>query len=183
MCLKKMTYMKQRLILVMAILITRLVVGQSYEFINEVLGNNKGKIYLENSFSNFLPNLSSDILTERFLREQWEPIKSNTVPDIEPFLKGIRLEDLRSFIEISDIGTLDCKKLGRKIKLIKDVEKYLEKDKSVCRISRPFINENKQWAIIYQTCYSQFGGGSGNLCIYRKINGKWMYYHNISIHT
>jgi len=155
--------------------------GQSYELINSIYEEAKDTIYLEKHFTNFNPYPDMDFISERFFREEWEPMKMNDPPDIELFLAGINMEHLKAFAHKKDPLFVDASKLTGKIVVLDENKSHLENNGTISQTSKPFISCSKEWAILFRSAYSKIYASSGDWYIYRKVDGKWVLFHTINI--
>ncbi|MEM7487236.1 MAG: hypothetical protein AAF348_18665 [Bacteroidota bacterium] len=156
-------------------------VDESYEFINTIYNETTNIIHVEQEFKTLNPFKDLNFVSEKFFRDEWQPIKIGEVPDIEAFLLGISIQHLNDFANQKQTFSIDSSKLNSKIKVVYNLDQYLKEGGIVSQISRPFMSCTKEWAIIYTSSYSKDFSGGGNWYIYRKVDGKWVYYHKINI--
>jgi len=150
--------------LILLILFPQLTQAQEYDFLNAFIEDKIPSAFTENAFVPLLRDtLKYGGVTEQFLREQWEPIKTEKIPDIKVVLAGVSLEHLTLFLNRMDRSEIDFSKLKGKIQLVENVKDHLENGKSICRLSMPFISCSKEWAVIFLSCYSKIADGGGRV--------------------
>ena len=159
--------------------------SQDYEFIDffieDKIPDAQIRKKMEPLLSGVTTKLTEGFLTEDFLREQWEPIKSENIPDIKQFLDGISIDHLSLFVAQQDSSSINLDKLANKVTLVDNVYEHLKKGKSLCQISKPFISCSQDWAIVYLMCLSSSASSGGNWYIYRKVDDKWILYHKMNM--
>ncbi len=157
---------------------------QTYEFLNQTLGNRKDTVYILSHFQPLETELITGCLTESFMRQEWEPLKAKNLPDIEIFLKSFDLAQARKTAEKNNTlgNTIRFDNLHNAILPVTDPKSHLKNQKNYLVLTRPVFNEVGDWAISYNypVFYTEVGS-SGTLKIYRKLNGTWIYYWQITL--
>ncbi len=157
---------------------------QTYEFLNQTLGSRKDTVYILSHFQPLETELITGCLTESFIRQEWEPIKTKNLPDLEIFLKSFDFGQARKKAEKNNAldNTIRFDKLDNGIIPVTDPKSHLKNQKNYLALTRPVFNEEGDWAIFYKypVFYTEIGSG-GTLKIYRKLNGTWIFYWQITL--
>lgn len=157
--------------------------AQTYEFINQTHFSKMDTIHVRSNFSTIEEDVSR-YLTEGFFRENWEPLPTKNLPDLNYFLSNFDFHHARKKIfENNSLNKqIAFNQLRENFVGVTDTKSHLMSKRPYTILSRPIFNEAEDWAICYH--YSVFYmdvGNSGNLRIYRKVNGRWRYYWQITV--
>lgn len=157
--------------------------SQTYELLNDRL-NSKDTIYIKNKFEKLDDDIIKKYLTESFIQNNWEPLPMKDLPNINLFLENFNLEDAMktAFRNNNSDSIIDFSKLKTNLIKVTDTAKHLKNNKNYLVLTKPIFNENKSWAISYlYAVYYLDIGRSGELVIFRKLKGKWVKFHDITI--
>jgi hypothetical protein len=176
--------------IILALLFTVNLQAQTYDLINDIINELEAdSIYLKDNFTVLNKNDNDFIVTflkKDFFINNWKSISDDKYPDIKPFLENFDISHLKA-IALNEKGVekVDFKKLSTKVisksNFAQEERNYGNK-KGILHMSKPIFNCSKDWAIVYR--FSEFAldvGNSGDIYIYKKENGKWVYYHNITV--
>lgn len=157
--------------------------AQTYEFLNQTHATKMDTVFVHPVFSPIEENIARN-LTEEFFRDNWEPLPTEVLPDIELFLSHFDLQQARenSIVNNALEEPIDFDELGYNFIKVTDSKAHLQNIGHYTVLSRPIFNEEEDWAICYHYTMSEMEvGNSGKLRIYRKVNGKWVYYWYITV--
>jgi hypothetical protein len=154
--------------------------------INDILqshfANNTGPIYLESEYVGPFEGVVFDTISlTKFFNEEWEPLPHENIPNKEPFIAKMKISDLVAYSHNESFGKIDFRSLGEKFVGIDPSNHSLQLDQIICRISKPFINDNEEWSLFFLSFYSKDAASGGSLYIYRKVDGQWKKYHTIAL--
>ncbi|MBT8294594.1 MAG: hypothetical protein KJN70_15110 [Eudoraea sp.] len=157
--------------------------AQTYEFINQTHFSKADTAYVYSDFSTIEENVFR-YLNEVSFRENWQPLPTENLPDINNFLSNFDLHHAKEKVLENNLldKQIDFYQLDEKFVGVTDTKSHLKSKLPYTILSRPIFNEDEDWAICYH--YSVFYrdvGNSGNLRIYRKVNGNWEYYWQIMV--
>jgi len=171
--------MKNSFVIILALMAANIAFAQSYQFINSIYSEKE--IYVENKFHQLLPFSDGYEISKKFFKKKWAPIWGYDIPNIEPFLSGISIEHFNDFSNKKNNMAIDGSKFTANIKVLDNYENHLKNNGRIYQLSKPFISCSKNWAILFKSSYTRFAAGGGELYIYRKVDGKWVYYHKINV--
>lgn len=180
--------MKNRFVLFLICAFPWVINSQVYDLFNDVLSPSSDSVYIHSNFEPFLdPFPDSELdkyLSEHFVRQSWEPITSDNTPDIELFLENMDIIEART-VAIANNSLnkeIEFEKLHSRFIKVVNKSAHLENNLNYIVLSRPIFNNNKDWAIVYyHTAFHTTVGTSGEMRIFRKIDGKWTYYWQITV--
>ncbi|NER15262.1 hypothetical protein GWK08_17530 [Leptobacterium flavescens] len=164
---------------------------EAYKFIEEVYADTVvEKVRLNKDFMNILTDRRQKTLFEDdfVFGEFWAGGKTDSIPNLELFKEKIGMTDFLSYID-TDFENPDLKinfeQLSSKFEEIEDPQAYVEdhRDQRVVYISKPFFNASGDWAMILEArvWYGEDGDSGDTLRIFRKLNGKWQLFHNLTL--
>lgn len=164
--------------------------NDGYSFINEVITTHErgaivplDTIFLREKFINLKVKLNLKHLNEETLKSWWSSNMSR-FPPIELFLANFELAHLKSEIQNSKTDENIDFKLVNKFFYSSDINylKMYPKNKYLS-ISKPIFNKKKDWCVIVKSQFVPYfnAGGSGEMYVYVRVEGKWILYNVISL--
>lgn len=164
--------------------------AQVYDLLNDIFEDKKkDSIYVFENFKSFNdPNFNRRVLEYDFIRRGWDRMETEETDDMVLFFKSFDLDKIficnDSLIESKNVN---FKELNSNIYIFEKSQKIIPSKsyadlKSYYLIYHPIFNCKKDWAIVsLDRVYNVDIGISGSILIYRKIDDKWVFYHEIII--
>lgn len=167
------------------LLFTPRIEAQTYELLNDVFQHSKnGKVFLKSKFESLNnEKFIKTYLTQSFIKDNWEPLPSDKIPDSSLFFDQVSLEHVRAVVLVAPlVEEIDFSKLNESFVKVENENEHFKVSDSFQIISKPIFSCDKQWAILYR--YSVFKtdvGNSGDIYIYKIADGKWHLFHKITL--
>jgi hypothetical protein len=155
-------------------LIPYILFSQEYVFINSYSND---AVFLRNNFE----QIEDKYISYNFFKNNWSLMKSDDSDNAKVFLDNFNFAHAKAMINDSD-SKINFSNLNNNFIEVKDVNKHLKNNDYYTVISKPIFNCAMDWVILYKcNVYKDDVGSTADIYIYRKVDGKWIYYHKINL--
>lgn len=167
------------------LLFTSGIKAQTYEFLNDIFPHSQNeKVFLKSKFESLNNDKFINVyLTQSFIKNNWEPLPTDKIPDSSLFFKHVSLDHVRAvIIAASVVEEIDFSKLNASFVKVEDLNEHFKVNDNFQVVSKPIFSCDKLWAMIYRyTVFKVDVGNSGDFLIYKKTDGKWHLFHKITL--